>query len=176
MSGLLAERIRLIDVPSCCADCIVPLGGSDGLMFGPRPFGRYGFPPIVDPVVLRDIAGAVLRFGSSPWGRVCEGGVYLLKPAKADCELDRVEPDCGGVVSFSMGEKYELPIRSLGDSVISLPSCVLSGGNDPSSGIGNRGGGLPIDASVVLDPILPPVADRDRRLVLDAFRLIVNSE
>lgn len=42
--------------------------------------------------------------------------------------------------------------------------------------MGNRCGGLPIDASVAADPVLPPVADRDRRLLLDGFRLIVNSE
>jgi hypothetical protein len=42
--------------------------------------------------------------------------------------------------------------------------------------MGKRCGGLPIDASVVADPMLPPVADRDRRLVLDGLRLIVNSE
>jgi hypothetical protein len=69
MSGLLAERIRLIVMPSCCADCTVPLGGNDGLMFGPRPLVKYGFPPIEDPIIFRDIAGAVLRFGSSPLDR-----------------------------------------------------------------------------------------------------------
>jgi hypothetical protein len=69
MSGLLAERIRLMVIPSCCADCTVPLGGSDGLIFGPRPFAKYGFPPIADTVMLRDMAGAVLRFGSSPLDR-----------------------------------------------------------------------------------------------------------
>jgi len=101
MSGLLAERMRLMVIPSCCADWAVPGGGSEGRKFGPLPFTMYGLPPTVE----RDMAGAVLRFGSSPCDLPTAGVAYRLYPLNADWALDRVEADCGGGVSLSSGEK-----------------------------------------------------------------------
>ena len=79
-----------------------------------------------------------------------------------DWELVRVE----GV--SATGEKYEFPFRSEGEAVpLGYWVCKRGG-----SGIGNRGG-RPEESGP--EP-LPPVADLARRLVLDAFRLIENSE
>ena len=125
-------------------------------------FARYGLPP----AMFRDMAGAVLRFDSSRTPKPLDGVPYLLYAPKVDCALDLAETGIG----VSTGEKYEATFFSSGVAV--LPStCVLSLGS-PSPGIGNLAG-LPY---VLLDPPLLWVADLARKLVLEVFRLLENSE
>ena len=66
-----------------------------------------------------------------------------------------------------MGEKYELPPYSPG---VVLPTAVL---RDRPPLLGIRG--WPWERCGFLSP-LPPVADRERKLVLDALRLMLKEE
>ena len=85
-----------------------------------------------------------------------------------DCELDLVD----GV--SATGEKYELAFFSVGDMLPPDPeNCVWT--ERLGSGTGKRGGRPPVERGGPELP-LPPVADRVRRLVLEALRLIGNSE
>jgi hypothetical protein len=68
---------------------------------------------------------------------------------------------------------YDVPPLSAGE----FWNEVFRGGRFEGSGIGNRGGGLPgIEGCMVVIPPLVVVVDDDRRLKLEAFLLIVNSE
>lgn len=83
-----------------------------------------------------------------------------------DWELERAEDGASAV-----GEKYEPPrLRSPGETApLEKWVCREAGG----SGIGKRGG---LPAPMCTELPLPPVADRPRRLVLDAFRETEKSE
>jgi hypothetical protein len=88
--------------------------------------------------------------------------VFWRPNENPDWELDRVD-------GVSVGEKYEFMFRSPGD-MLPLPGnwvCTESAGS-----AGNRGRPLVWGT----EPVLPPVADRVLRLVLEAFRLMGNSE
>lgn len=151
MSGLLAERSLLCDMPGC-AECA--LGGREG-RDGPLAWG-----------VVRPIAGAVKRACSS---EVCHpfGIGWRLKEYKPlDDPLVREE-----IGDSAVGEKYDSMGRSVGDAgtPVALLSCLVCNCNcgcGISLSMGNRGGGTrwPFDGKM-----LSPVPARDRRLVLDPF-------
>lgn len=78
----------------------------------------------------------------------------------------------GVAASLSMGEKYDVPALSDGE----FWNEVLSGGKEEGSGIGKRAGLVEVEGCVECMPPLVLVVEEDRRLRLDALRLIENSE
>lgn len=88
--------------------------------------------------------------------------VFWRPKENPDWELDRVD-------GVSVGEKYEFMVRSPGDM---LP--------EPGNWVWTESAGSPAKRGRPLEwgtePVLPPVADRVLRLVLEAFRLMENSE
>ena len=87
------------------------------------------------------------------------------------CELDRMETGDSAV-----GEKYDWRARSSGVAGLEMFVAIVNGGGPFAtwtwSGMWNLGGAT-LDGSCVAKDELPLAVDLDRRLVLEAFRLIV---
>ena len=109
----------------------------------------------------RAVAGAVYRLCSShpPCGVPCRGNGNMP-------DVVLVLDDTG---DSATGEKYESPPRCPGEGIEeSCWVCKLRGGFGRP--IGKRGGGA--RAIPAKDWVLSPVVDLERRLVLEAFRVI----